>query len=98
MKEVAKEAAEETLEQWSIKMGIDPKDPIEVQRDMAALREFRKLMTNEQMQADIAHLRQWRLIMESVKGKGVIVGAGMLFTGAIAFMLWGLGVKLPFSS
>jgi hypothetical protein len=42
LKNVAKEAAEETMRQFMTALGIDPKEPMMVQRDMQFLRRSRE--------------------------------------------------------
>ena len=42
------------------------------------------------MQQDFAHLREWRLAMESVRRKGLLVITGLLVSGLVAAVLVGI--------
>lgn len=90
MRAVVKEAVHETL----TTMGFDVKEPLESQRDMAALREVRLLASDPEFQRDLAHLRQWRKTMENVKSKGVLGAAGLMVLGGAAAIVYAFKVKL----
>lgn len=94
IKEVAEQAAQATLTASLIRLGIDPEDPIEAQKDMAALREFRDLLSDPEWQKDLSHIRKWRLTMENVERKGVASGVMLIVmaTGSVIFY----GVKAKF--
>lgn len=76
MKNVAAEAAEQTVRKFSIAMGLDPDKPLEAQEGFAALRQLR---TPESI-ADRLWTRKTRQRAEGIVGKVVmtIVGAGVL--------------------
>ena len=78
-----KHVVEETL----TSLGFDVKDPIEVQRDVAALREFRKFMTSEDTQADLMHLRKWREAMDNTKAYS-LRALVFLTISAVVAALW----------
>lgn len=74
-----------------VSLGMDPEYPLEVQKDMAALRELRNLLDDQEFQRDMLHLRKWRKSMDSVQSKGLLAIVGMIVAGGIA-TLW-IGFK-----
>lgn len=68
---IAREAAAEAVKEVLLRMGVGVDDPLEVQRDMQHLRDFRKGV-------------------ESVKTKGVLTIAGIVFSGFAALLFIGL--------
>ena len=91
IREVAEEAANRAVARTLTSLGIDHENPIEVQRDLAALRELRGFIEDPEVQQDLMHLRRWRKAMESVQSKGLMTVAGLLVVGVCAMAV--LGVK-----
>ena len=91
LEQIARSAAEAAVKDTLTKLGIDHSDPIAAQRDFQALREVRHLVTDQEYQADLMHLRNWRKTMEGVKSKGSLTFIGLIVTGVMA-ALW-LGFK-----
>ena len=90
MKQMAEEAAHKATYRAFTTFGLDHTNPIEVQQDMAALRELRKFLGDKEVQADLEHLRELRLAMNSVKRKGMLVLTGLLVTGLVALLVMGV--------
>lgn len=94
MREIAKDAAKEAVSQTLVSLGIDTENPIEVQKDLASLRELRRIFGDGDMQSDLAHLRAWRIRMEKVEEKGVLMFV-TIGIAAVLGMLWlGFRTKL----
>ncbi len=74
-------------------LGVDPSNPIAVQKDFASLRELRLLAEDPEWQADQAHLRRWRKTMNTVESKGVMLAIKFVIIGMLALVLVGIGVK-----
>lgn len=87
---VAEKAAEKAVHDALVSMGIDPEEPIEAQKDMAALRDMRELMTDREIQADMLHLRRWRKTMDAVQSKGMLTIVGLIAAGLAAAVWIGL--------
>lgn len=96
MEQVAAAAARAAVKDALTALGIDPNNPLEAQRDMAALRELRDTVTDEEYQRDMLHLRRWRKAMDGVQDKGTLTAVGIVTSGTIA-ALW-LGIKTLISS
>ncbi len=94
MQQMAKEAADEAVKQTLITIGINHKNPIEVQKDMAALRELRTLTDDEEFRQDMLHLRKWRINMDRMESKGMMTAAGMVCLGCIAAILYAFKSKI----
>ena len=95
IQKAATEAANKTASDILLKLGVDPKEPLEVQKDMAALRELRNLVSDPEFQRDMLHLRKWRKAVNSVESKGMMTVAGLFFTGLAALLV--IGIKEFFS-
>jgi len=94
MKQMAKATADETVKQILLTIGIDQGNPIEAQKDMAALRELRQLIDDDEFKKDMLHLRRWRKTMDGVENKGIMAAIGMTCVGGIALMLYAFKIKL----
>lgn len=88
--EVSMAAVKQTL----VSLGIDHRDPIGAQKDMAALRELRILHSDKEFQKDLAQLRALRASLDQVKLKGFIAAVGLLCTGGLALILYALKGKI----
>ena len=94
MQQMAKEAADEAVKQTLLTIGINHTHPIEIQKDMAALRELRILTDDEEFRQDMLHLRKWRINMERLESKGMIAIAGMVCFGCVAAILYTFKTKI----
>jgi len=94
MKQMAKATADEAVKQILLTIGIDQAHPIEAQKDMAALRELRLLIDDDEFRKDMLHLRRWRKTMDGVENKGIMAAIGMTCIGGIALMLYAFKIKL----
>lgn len=90
LQQIADEAAHKATYRAFTTFGLDHTNPIEVQQDMAALRELRELFGSKEFQADLEHLRELRMTMTSVKRRGMFVVTGLFITGIVALLLMGL--------
>ena len=90
LREVASRAASEAVNEAFLRVGLDHSNPIEVQKDLAALRVVREMLGDTSYQADMLHLRRWRCAMDQAKRRGVITAVGFLITGAIALIWMGM--------
>lgn len=95
---VAAQAAEEAVKKMLTTLGINHANPLETQRDMAALREWRDLISDQDFQADMMHLRSWRTAMDGVKNKSMLALIGILVTGAATAMWVGLKAAMGMSN
>jgi hypothetical protein len=93
MKELAEDAAQQAVARTLLSLGIDPANPLEAQKDMAALRELRLVVDDQEFQADMIHLRRWRKTMDTVQSKGMLAAIGMVCVGGLALILYGLKIK-----
>lgn len=93
MQEVSEKAADKAVRDMLLRLGINPDDPIEAQRDFAAMREFRELMLDEEWQRDQLHLRRWRKAVDSIETKGVMSGLGLMLIGVVSFIIYGIKAK-----
>ncbi len=94
VREAATQAAEEAVRSSLIALGIDVDDPIEAQKDMAALRTLRELATDPEFQADMMHVREWRRAMDGVKKKSVAMACLLMAVGGAVFVVLALKGKL----
>lgn len=93
IEKVAKTAADNAVQQTLITIGIDPADPIEVQKDMASMRELRIALGDKEFQKDLAHLRNWRKTMENIESKGLMAGIALVCTGGLALIVYAFKMK-----
>jgi len=93
MREVAEESAEKAVRRFAMTLGIDADNPLEVQKDLAALREFRTMAEDREFQRDMLHLRKWRKAMDAVESKGFGYGILFMVLGAIALAIVGIKTK-----
>ena len=88
MQQMAETAARTAVQQTLLTFGIDPTQPLEAQKDMAALRELRELVDDDEFQKDQIHLRRWRKTMESIESRGVLAAMGLLCLGGLTLILF----------
>jgi hypothetical protein len=89
MEALAETVASKVVAEMLIKLGIDHARPLEVQHDFQALREVRTLLTSQDFQADLSHLRKWRQAMESGTSKGILAIIGLMISGIAALLVIG---------
>lgn len=90
VQQVADETAQRAVESTLTMLGIDHENPLETQQDMAALRELRELVHDEEFRADMAYLRSWRLAMSRIQNKGILTLVGLVVVGVCAAIWAGL--------
>ena len=87
---IADAAADRAVARMLIGLGINAADPISVQQDFSRLRALRALTEDEEFQLDLAHLRQWRLAVGSVRNVSMRTGVTIVITGLGALIMMGL--------
>ena len=98
VQEAARLAASQAVDDTLTKLGLDVSDPLEVQKDMAALRDMRLLLKNEEFQKDLAQIRALRTsgnFIRSTTGKAVITVA---VTGLVGLLVLGVRAYLGLES
>lgn len=90
---VAKQAAHHSVVETLTALGFDMNNPVAVQRDMAAIRDFREMVTDEEYRKDMAHLREWRVAMGNIKSRGVMWSFGMALIGLATLIMVALKSK-----
>ena len=87
---VAEQAAEQAVQKVLTSLGVDHVNPLETQRDMAALREWRSIIADDEFRKDLMHLRKWRQAMDGIQNKGMLTVVGVVFSGLCAALWVGL--------
>lgn len=90
VEEAARLAAKEAVQDTLTTLGLDVSDPLEVQKDMAALRDMRLLLKNEEFQADLAQIRALRTsgkFIRTATGKAVVT---VIVTGLLGLFVLGV--------
>jgi len=72
-------------------MGFDVSDRLEMQRQMAAVRELTTLMADPNFKADLVHLRTWRMATEKARTVSFAAAITIITTGVLG-ALW-MGIK-----
>lgn len=85
VKQVAKQAVEETL----MSIGVDTKNPLQAQASFAALRNLVGVFSDPDFQADLQHLRAWRVSVSQARSKGLLTVVGAAVTGTFFLLLLG---------
>ncbi len=91
LKNVAVEAAEQTVRKWFTAMGLDIDDPFAAQRDFGALRDMTGMLKDDEFHRDLQWTRNTRKLHEGIVGKLIYSSIGIAVLGA-ASALWS-GVK-----
>lgn len=94
IRQVADETARRAVMSTLTTLGIDADNPLETQRDMAALRELRELVHDEEFRKDLAYIRSWRLAMNKMQNKGLLTVVAVIVAGICA-AVWA-GVRTLF--
>lgn len=82
--QIAQKAADEAVRKTLVSLGLDPASPLEMQKDMMAMREWREANEDEEFHEDLLYLRRWRLAMADVQRKGLITLVGIVVSGVVA--------------
>ena len=96
----ARVAAEHVINETFMRLGINTLDPIEVQKDMAALRELRVLLAQTEFKKDLFWIRRTRTTLDTTRfrimagffGIAVTTCAGVVSVG-LKELLTNLGVQ-----
>src|SRR5581483_10655975 len=89
-REAAREAAQQAVRETLLAIGIDASDPLASQRDFATLRQLVAMVSDPDYRKDWEHVRWWREFTENVKMKGVAYATGVVITGLLAALGYGL--------
>lgn len=95
MKQIASDAAKEAITELFLKLGIDVSNPIDVQRDMLALRTLSHQINDAEIAHDMAYLRSLRTASDSIKSKTMLTLVGLLVVGLVSALV--VGVKSIFA-
>lgn len=95
IKVLMQEVAEAAVAKAFTRLGLDPADPLTVQRDMAFLREVRLLIQDPETQKDLLHLRRWRKTIDNVQSRGILTFVAILVTGVAAAVWIGVQDLMP---
>ncbi len=93
MGRIAQEAATAAVRQTLITVGIDHAHPIEIQKDMATLRELRMLVDDEEFRKDMLHLRRWRKTMDNVQSRSTVMALGLVSLGILGLVVYGFRLR-----
>lgn len=89
LEQIARDAAEQAVQRILVGLGIDAADPIAVQQDFARMRSLRALLDDSAFQADLVHLRRWRVAVETSTKAGLRTSIGLLVTGLLTLLTLG---------
>lgn len=82
----AQAAAEHVMSETFLRLGINTQDPIEVQKDMASLREMRLLLSKPEFKQDLFWVREARTTLKSARFKGAMAVVSLFAAGTVAGM------------
>ncbi len=92
LQQVASVAAKQAVQETLMSLGLDVANPIAAQQMFTGLREVVHTFANKEFQADLAHVRTWRVTMSGIKSKGVGTAVGILVTAAVVALIpWARG-------
>ena len=94
LKQVAEETAEQVVAKMLTTLGMEASDPLAMQKEMAALREWRTIANDQEFLRDLAHLRKWRMSMDSVKTVSIKTAVGFFVTALLGAIGLGLTTYL----
>lgn len=90
LEQIATRAATQAVRDTLLTLGVDPANPLNAQKDFAALSEIRTLFESREFQEDLSHLRKWRGAVDSVQTKGTMTAVGILVSGLIGMLVLGV--------
>lgn len=82
----------ETVQEVLESMGFNVNNRLEMQKQMAAVREMADMLGDEQFKADLVHLRRWRTSVENATRLSFMTVVGVILSGLLG-ALW-LGIKV----
>jgi hypothetical protein len=91
VKAIAEASSREAVREILTSLGIDVTNPIKTQAAFAA---FRKVVLDEEFEADQAHLRKWRKSVETVQQKGLAASVTVIVTGVLGLVGYFIKSKL----
>lgn len=86
----AEAAATKAVHQTLTSIGIDTTNPLVAQDDFATLRKVVKMVNDPDYRKDWEHVRWWREFLENLKNKGAMTAIGLLVTGLLTALWYGL--------
>jgi hypothetical protein len=95
IKEVAEEAAKLAVTDALTMIGVDSSHPIEMQQDLAGLRELREFYSDKELQKDLIFIRGFRESMDSVKKSTIKASVGFLVLTALTAIFVAFWGKMP---
>lgn len=90
LKLIVREAVGSAVMETLITLGIDVRDPIRTQEQMASLRELAKMLDDEEFKKDLAHVRRWRKSLDEVSNIGVKTAVGIIITGLFGMVVFSI--------
>ena len=87
VREIAEATGREVVRETLLAIGLDPADPLKLQRDFVVMREVGALAMDPEFRKDIEHTRKWRKAIEQVETKSFIAAVGVIATGVIG-LVW----------
>lgn len=85
---VVREAVSTAVKETLMSLGIDVKDPIKTQEQMAAVRDIAKMLDDEEFKKDLAHVRKWRQSVDKVSDVTIRTAVGVLITGFFGLIVF----------
>ena len=94
LEQLAHRAAHEAVRSTLIGLGINHDNPLEAQRNMAALSDMRNLLEETDFQDDLRCIRKVRRAIETVESKGFVAMVTMICVSGIAIVGLALRYKI----
>jgi hypothetical protein len=88
---IAEKAAINAVKTTLRSIGIDVEDPIEAQKEFFLMREVSRMAADAEFRKDLEHVRAWRMSMDEIKSKGILVAFTIVITGILT-AIW-MGIK-----
>ena len=92
--DVAQRASRHAVRETLLMIGLDVNNPLEMQRDLVAMREIRAIFKDKDFQEDLAHLRLWRITMSTVRSKGLAAAIAFMVVGGLSWLAVQIGWPL----
>lgn len=90
MQEDIRVVVQETVKETLISIGIDPREPIKTQQKMQTLHEISEMFKSQDFQADLTHLRKWRVSVNQISNVGIRTAVGIVVTGFFGFLIYAI--------
>lgn len=94
VKEVVSTAVGTAVSETLMMIGIDVRDPIRTQEQMASLRDIAKMLNDEEFKKDLAYIRRWRKSVEEVSSVGIKTAVGILITGFFGMIVFAVNAYM----